>query len=65
MSSSDKRKHKTLSSKPEIIKKLDKDENFLIWLKSMVMDVLRYAISGKWREDCFVKNTDNGPSKLN
>jgi hypothetical protein len=41
MSSSDKYKHKTLtlSAKAEIIKKLDKGENLLIWLKSMVLDV--------------------------
>jgi hypothetical protein len=47
MSSSDEREHKTLtlSAKAEIIKKLDKGEK-LIWLKSMVLDVLRYTISG-------------------
>jgi hypothetical protein len=40
MSSSDKRKHKTLTSsaKEEIIKKL---------AKGMVLDVLQYTISGK------------------
>jgi hypothetical protein len=47
MSSSDKFKHKTSSAKAEIIKKPDKDENLLIWLKSMVLDVLQYTISGK------------------
>jgi hypothetical protein len=42
VSSSDKHKHKTLtlSAKAGIIKKLDKVKNFLIWLKSMVLDVL-------------------------
>jgi hypothetical protein len=49
MSSSDKCKHKTLtlSAKAEIIKKLDKGENLLIWLKNMVLDMLQYTISGK------------------
>jgi hypothetical protein len=49
MSSSDKCKHKTLTlnAKAEIIKKLDNGENLLIWLKSMVLDMLQYSISGK------------------
>jgi hypothetical protein len=40
LSSSDKCKHKTLSAKAEIIKKLDKGENLLSCLNSMVLDVL-------------------------
>jgi hypothetical protein len=42
-------KHETLSlsAKAEIIKKLDKGENLLIWLKSMVLDMLQYTMSGK------------------
>jgi hypothetical protein len=28
----------------EVIKKLDKGENLLIWLKSMVLDMLWYTI---------------------
>jgi hypothetical protein len=50
MSSSSRLKHKALSAKADIIKKLDKDEELLIWLKSLVLDVQRYTISGK-RED--------------
>jgi hypothetical protein len=48
MSSCDKREHKalTLSAKAEIIKELDKGEELIILLKSQVLDVLRYTISG-------------------
>jgi hypothetical protein len=47
----------------EIIKKLDKGENLLIWLKSMALDVLRYTTSGKIEKiECFVTNIDSGPS---
>jgi hypothetical protein len=46
MSSYDKCKHKTLSAKAEIIKKLDKDEK-LIWLQSMVLDMLWHTIFGE------------------
>jgi hypothetical protein len=64
ISSSDKRKHKTLNAKAEIIKQLVKSENLLIWLKSIVLGMLRHTISGKNREkiQCFVNNFDSGPS---
>jgi hypothetical protein len=47
VSSSDERKHETLSAWAEVIKKLTEVENLLMCLKSMVLDVLRYTTSGK------------------
>jgi hypothetical protein len=47
MASFDKCKYKTLSAKAEIIKKFDRGEILLIWLKNMVLVVLQYTISGK------------------
>jgi hypothetical protein len=47
MSSSDKRKHKISSAKAEIIKQLDKVEEFINLAKGYGIKKLRYMLSGK------------------
>jgi hypothetical protein len=62
--SSDKRKHKTLSAKAEIIKKLDNGEKLINLAKeydvgcATIYDIRKNR--GKFK--CFVKNIDSGPS---
>jgi hypothetical protein len=64
MSNSDKRKHKTLSTKAEIIKKLIKGEKLINLAKEYDVRRAKTCDSRKHREkiECFVKNTDSGPS---
>jgi hypothetical protein len=66
MSSSDKRKHKTLtlSAKAEIITKLDKGDKLIDLSKeygvgrATIYDIRKNRV----RIECFVKNTDSGPT---
>jgi hypothetical protein len=64
ISSSDKCKHKTLtlSAKAEIIKKLDKGEKLANLAKEYGVGRAAIYEMRKSTEDCFVKNTDSGPS---
>jgi hypothetical protein len=60
MYSSDKRKHKSLSTKEEIIKKLDKVEKLVNLTKEYgVRRATIYDIrENREKIECFVKNTD-------
>jgi hypothetical protein len=63
MSSSDKRKNKTLTAKAEIIKKSDKGEKLINLAKEYdVGHATIYDIREKREIECFVENTDSIPS---
>jgi Mor family transcriptional regulator len=64
ISSSDKHKHKTLSAKAEIIKKLDKGEKFINLAKEYGVGSATIYDIKKDREkiESFVKYTDSSPS---
>jgi hypothetical protein len=63
MSSSDKRKYKTLNVKVEIIKKLDKCEKLITLAKEYgVGCTMIYIRKNGEKIECFVKNTNSSPS---
>jgi hypothetical protein len=63
ISSSHKCKHKTLSAKAKIIKKLDKGEKLVNLCKEYgVGHATIYIRKNRDRIECFVKNTDSGTS---
>jgi hypothetical protein len=64
MSNSDKCKHKTSSAKAEVIKKLDKSEELINFVKEYGVGCATIYDMRKNREkiECFEQNTDRGPS---
>jgi hypothetical protein len=62
MSSSDKRKQETLSAKAEL-RNLTKVKKLLICVKSMVLDMLRYTVSGERERRLFCEKYQQRPQR--